>query len=379
MDAVRVTHIPTNTTVSCEKRQSQRANREEALRMLDKKLLKLRSNAAFGMTTQTTAPKANLPKQGGSGAVMDGGADYFAQVQREKAKAAKKKLKRLQREGKAPKVRLRSEGDRLKGSKKHTPASINKILTKKKGLTATQRREILKARAASSPPESTSAAGGGEGPETISPRPDTSSSLRERIRGQRRATQQPQQIPASVIVDYEAARRDIDDHAGGGGTRVEEIDNRQQLQEGQFLEELRKTQVAETERQFKSMVFIGDQLLSEQDIDLVHRTRAERDAELAEANRVRDRLALETSAHGPFQTPPTRAVVAAQILESLKEDAIQPDFQSVKNDTWRMRKKVVAKFMHVVTKFLVRSRIDDRLARIKKRLGGAITRWVASC
>ena len=144
------------------------------------------------------------------------------------------------------------------------------------------------------------------------------------------------------------------------------------------MEELRKTQVAETERQFKSMVFIGDQLLSEQDIDLVHRTRAERDAELAEAHRVRDRLALETSAYGPFQTPPTRAVVPAPMLESLKEDAIQPDFQSVKNDTWRMRKKVVAKFMHVVTKFLVRSRIDDRLARIKKRLGGAITRWVAS-
>ena len=343
--------------------------------MLDKKLLKLRSNAAFGMTTQTTAPKADLPKQGGSGAVMDGGADYFAQVQRQKAKAAKKKLKRLQREGKAPKVRLRSEGDRLDGSKKHTPASINKILTKKKGLTATQRREILKARAAS-PPEKTTAAGGGEGPETISPRPDSSSTLRERIRGQRRATQQPQQIPASEIVDYEAARRDIDDHAGGGGTRVEEIDNRQQLQEGQFLEELRKTQVAETERQFKSMVFIGDQLLSDQDIDLVHRTRAERDAELAEAKRVRDRLALETSAHGPFQTPPTRAVVPAKILDSLKGDTIRPDFHSVKNDTWRMRKKVVAKFMHMVTKFLVRSRIDDRLARIKKRLGGAITRCV---
>ena len=341
--------------------------------MLDKKLLKLRSNAAFGMTTQSTAPLAKLPKQGGAGAVMDGGADYFAQVQRDKAKATKKKLKRLQREGKAPKMKPRSEGDRLDGSKKHTPASINKILTKKKGLTATERRAILKARAASAPPETS----GEERPETSSSRPDTSSSLRERIRGQRRATQQPQQIPASVIVDYEAARRDVDDHAGGGGTRVEEIDNRQQLQEGQFLEELRKTQVAETERQFKSMVFIGDQLLSDQDIDLVHRTRVERDAELAEAKRVRDRLALETSAYGPFQTPPTRAVVPAQISDSLRQEpAIRPDFQSVKNDTWRMRKKVVAKFMHVVTKFLVRSRIDDRLARIKKRLGGAISRWV---
>ena len=298
----------------------------------------------------------------GAGAVLDAGTEYAAKLNRRQARKAAARAKA--KEQKSEYLTETKDGvkvpRRLDGH--HT---INFVLTQQQGKLKPKdlKRAISEQQAVRKAQEEALRAasrahrveGGDEGTRTKKSKKQQHSNapgIPERDRGPGSGPSLP---TATIVAEAEERGREAQSR---------------QIRDATFVHEMNAIEAEEKQREFKSAEVIGEPLMDPSDIEKVVATRTRRQEELDAHAREADRQRTETETAGPYQDPPAHCPVPlAEIPKILAHPAYQPKFNHYVNDTWNMRGRVVQKFVASVTKFIVRRRIDERLAAIKRRLG----------
>lgn len=162
-------------------------------------------------------------------------------------------------------------------------------------------------------------------------------------------------LPPSVII---AAER-------GDGA-----DETRQLREIAFLQDMANIEKVDQAREFQSVGnHIGEPLLTSKEIFQVRQARQQRRRKEEQIMQKEARDATETQSLGPYQIPETRVEILAEI-----KPTFEPTFDQYQNDVWSMRKQVLKRFSHLITKVCVRKRSDERTAAIFRRLGDTPTK-----
>ncbi|ETV89562.1 hypothetical protein, variant [Aphanomyces astaci] len=143
-----------------------------------------------------------------------------------------------------------------------------------------------------------------------------------------------------------------------------------QLKELVFLQELQEIDKMESELEFQSnREFVGDSLLAPRDIDFIYAVRTYH--KLERERNAREVLRTTFASHGGSVSsiPPVRAV-----LPAFHTPTHVPDFNPYKNDLWAKRKRMLARFVQVVSKLITRNRAKRRLRLLQAWIGPATTR-----
>ncbi|CAK4178736.1 unnamed protein product [Aphanomyces euteiches] len=143
-----------------------------------------------------------------------------------------------------------------------------------------------------------------------------------------------------------------------------------QLKELVFLQELQEIDKMEKELEFQShRDSIGDSTLSQDDVQFIKDIRVYHAKERARHERETLRTTFKSHGSSAASTPPMRAA-----LPAFHQPSHVPDFNPYKNDLWAKRKRILARFIQVVSKLVLRLRADRRLGMIKAWLGNASSR-----
>jgi len=211
---------------------------------------------------------------------------------------------------------------------------------------------------------------------------------------QERGKLKPKDLRAAIernVADRErraAEQQKMREEGGGAGTLdihgilAEERLNsagsdpfKRQLREMAFLADVDEVQKLEIEKGFRvSGEYVGANLLSEMDIEIILKQRQQNAAHKARDDWRADQGRLSTSLYNPihlYVKAGADATTSAQLLETLN-----PSFDPNKNDIWSKRLNTLRRFVGLVSRWLVRKRLSDRLGKLMKtfRDAGAETR-----
>ncbi|ETW08466.1 hypothetical protein H310_01043 [Aphanomyces invadans] len=143
-----------------------------------------------------------------------------------------------------------------------------------------------------------------------------------------------------------------------------------QLKELVFLQELQEIDKIERELEFQSnREFLGDSLLAASDIQFIYDVRSFHALERERKGREILRTTFVSHGGSVSSTPPVRAA-----LPAFYTPAHVPDFNPYKNDLWAKRKRMLARFVQVVSKLITRLRAERRLRSLQAWIGTATTR-----
>ena len=148
---------------------------------------------------------------------------------------------------------------------------------------------------------------------------------------------------------------------------------KRQLREMAFLADADDVEKQEAEKQFRvSEEFVGSLQLSEADVDLVSRQRNQ-------ALRHKQREAWRTAQskqHTALYPPGDAQVKAGASAEVSKRalSTLQPSFDPNRNDIWAKRMNTMRRLVSLVSKWLVRRRLERRMAKVKKCFEGITTK-----
>lgn len=144
---------------------------------------------------------------------------------------------------------------------------------------------------------------------------------------------------------------------------------KRQLREMAFLADAEDVGKQETEKQFRvSEEFIGALQLSDVDLALVCRQRDQ-----AHRHKQRASWRAASSRQHTASFPPTDAQFKAGASTEVSKRAattLQPSYDTNRNDIWAMRMNTMRRLISLVSKWLVRKRLDRRMAKVKKRFEG---------
>lgn len=138
-----------------------------------------------------------------------------------------------------------------------------------------------------------------------------------------------------------------------------------QLREMAFLADVDEVEKLENEKAFRiSEDYLGANLMSEEDINFVYRQR-EMTRIIQMKSRWRNRQNRQkTAAYTPIH-PSIKAGVPKETTQQLI-NSLQPQFDPNKNDIWQKRLNTLRRFVYLVSKWLVRNRLDRRMNKVLK-------------
>ena len=144
---------------------------------------------------------------------------------------------------------------------------------------------------------------------------------------------------------------------------------KRQLREMAFLADAEDVGKQEAEKQFRvSEEFIGALQLSDVDLALVCRQRVQ-----AHRHKQRASWRAASSRQHTASFPPADAQFKAGASTEVSKRAattLQPSYDTNRNDIWAMRMNTMRRLISLVSKWLVRKRLDRRMAKVKKRFDG---------
>ena len=167
-----------------------------------------------------------------------------------------------------------------------------------------------------------------------------------------------QKIISSTLAELaEAAAED-----GDGG-------NKRQLKEMAFLQSLRDIDKEEKDREFQTQrECIGSDLLTEEELAEIAKTREKTATALATMKRASERVRWKSSLYGSYTQPMRRS---CSVSLNVSQPKHEPKFDLYNNDLWAMRKRVLQRFVNAANTIIVRSRVSSRLTMIRRRLAEA--------
>jgi hypothetical protein len=138
---------------------------------------------------------------------------------------------------------------------------------------------------------------------------------------------------------------------------------KRQLRELAFLADVDDLDKQEAEKEFRvSEEYLGATPLSEEDVALVFKQRAQ-----SNNHKKRTTWRLGQARQHTLLCPPTHTIykagAPAKIAQRAKE-VLEPSFDTNKNDIWAKRMNSLRRFVSLVSKWLVRRRLDTRMARL---------------
>jgi len=144
---------------------------------------------------------------------------------------------------------------------------------------------------------------------------------------------------------------------------------KRQLREMAFLADTDDVEKQEAEKQFRvSEEFIGALQLSNEDVALVYRQRnqafrhKQREAWRATQSR------QHTNLYAPNE-PQVKAGAPTDVCRRATA-SLYPTYDTNRNDIWAKRMNTMRRFISLVSKWLVRNRLDRRMANVKRRFDG---------
>ena len=149
----------------------------------------------------------------------------------------------------------------------------------------------------------------------------------------------------SICAEVGAPLREVERNTAKHGD-----DNARQLKELAFLQDLADLEVAEKEREFKgSEEFLGEPLLSLEEIEVVERKVSLVTVMLDKKRRSELCAATETTALGPAETRPhLRARVVRPVDAAVKLKKVVPQFDALAQDLWAKRASTFQKLVTLV-------------------------------
>lgn len=148
---------------------------------------------------------------------------------------------------------------------------------------------------------------------------------------------------------------------------------KRQLREMAFLADVDDVEKQEAEKQFRiSEEFMGSLQLSDTDIDLVYH---QRDQALRHKQRATWRESLGRQ-HTLAYPPSDQRVKAGASAAVAKQAALtlKPSFDTNRNDIWAKRMNTLRRLMSLVSKWLVRNRLNRRMGKVKNFFQGVATK-----
>lgn len=136
-----------------------------------------------------------------------------------------------------------------------------------------------------------------------------------------------------------------------------------QLRELAFLADVDEVDKQETEKSFRvSEDYLGSDLLSADDIEVVKRQRAKASLYKLKSS-WRNVQARQVTGHYGASHPSIKAGVSAE-TGKLMLATLKPAFDPNRNDIWGKRLNTLRRFITLVSKWLIRKRVSDRIKRI---------------
>jgi len=148
---------------------------------------------------------------------------------------------------------------------------------------------------------------------------------------------------------------------------------KRQLREMAFLADADDVEKQEAEKQFRvSEEFLGSLQLSAADIEMVYRQRSQ-----AYRHKQREAWRLAQSRQHTASFPPSDDHVKAGAPAEVAKRAtatLKPSFDTNRNDIWAKRMNTSRRLISLVSKWLVRTRLDRRMGKVKKCFEGITTK-----
>eukprot|EP00939_MAST-03C_sp_MAST-3C-sp1_P003575 g3575.t1 len=184
---------------------------------------------------------------------------------------------------------------------------------------------------------------------------------------------------------------------GGGATHHEgsteeaggDLSNRA-IREGAFLRDITLIEREERRREFATAaIVLGEKIMTKDEIAKVRSARESAERTFRARQRSRDLGMIETVAEGPHDPrspvrvqvvlPSPAAKTGANSGDDIDTTGLTPPtppleklhFDEYENDMWATRKRVISRFTDIVTRLVVRRRVDKRIRAIRARIGGA--------
>ena len=139
------------------------------------------------------------------------------------------------------------------------------------------------------------------------------------------------------------------------------------LRELAFLADVEEVDKQETEKEFRvSEEYLGSNLLSPEDVEVILWQR-----KLMSLRRKRSDWRVTQSRQHNKLFPPTHANVKAGAPTAVVRQAMRlltPSFDTNRNDIWAKRMNTLRYFVSMVTRWIIRRRVQQRLVVIKARI-----------
>lgn len=159
---------------------------------------------------------------------------------------------------------------------------------------------------------------------------------------------------------------------------------KRQLREMAFLADVDDVEKQEAVKQFRiSEEFVGAALLTEADIQLVYRQRRQalchkqrvnwRHAQARQHTATTSTATVMSASKSPENLP--KAGAAAEVAKELAQ-TLTPSFDANRNDVWSKRLNTLRRLISIVSRWIVRQRLEVRMGKVKARLAdeGVTTR-----
>ena len=141
---------------------------------------------------------------------------------------------------------------------------------------------------------------------------------------------------------------------------------KRQLREMAFLADVDDLSKQEAEKEFRvSEEFLGSELLLDEDIELVYQQRAQ-----ANHHKKVSEWRLGQARQHTLLYPPDHATIKAgapAVIAKKAMDMLIPSFDSNRNDIWGKRMNTLRRFITLVSKWIFRKRLSDRMKKIKQK------------
>ena len=138
---------------------------------------------------------------------------------------------------------------------------------------------------------------------------------------------------------------------------------KRQLREMAFLADVDDLEKQEAEKEFRvSEEYLGSAPLSQEDINLVYEQRAQ-----SKNHKRRSEWRVSQSRQHTVLCPPTHATIKAGASAAVTREAaevLEPSFDVNRNDIWAKRMNTLRRFLTLVSRWLVRRRLDTRIGKL---------------
>ena len=142
---------------------------------------------------------------------------------------------------------------------------------------------------------------------------------------------------------------------------------KRQLRELAFLADVDEVEKQEADKEFRvSEEYLGSLLLSEEDVDVILRQR-----QLIALRKQRAQWRVTQGRQHSKLFPPTHANVKAGAPTAVVQHAVAcltPSFDTNRNDIWAKRMNTLRYFVSMVTRWILRRRVQQRLAVVKAKI-----------